>query len=152
MISSLIQIFTLTLRYTRVYSEKYKRQLKCLVFDNGSFVQDDTLWKSFKHCLQWLSIAYNDYLSDFVELLAKDDTVTINQGNLRILAIEIYKISNDLSPLLWKTLWLKYASLTTLDQLQKLKKTMETRYVWKNQNSISQLSKPFLKGSNPSHI
>ena len=49
-----------------------------------------------------LRIAYNDYSSDFVELLAKDDTVTIHQRNLRILAIEMYKISNDLSPLFMK--------------------------------------------------
>ena len=49
-----------------------------------------------------LRIAYNDYSSDFVELLAKDDTVTIHQRNLRVLAIEMYKISNDLSPLFMK--------------------------------------------------
>ena len=36
-----------------------------------------------------LRIAYNDYSSDFVELLAKDDTVTIHQRNLRVLAIEM---------------------------------------------------------------
>ena len=49
-----------------------------------------------------LRIAYNDYSSDFVELLAKDDTVTIHQRNLRVLAIEIYKMLNDLSPLFMK--------------------------------------------------
>ena len=37
-----------------------------------------------------------------MELLAKDDEVTINQHNLRVLTIEIYKISNDLSPLFMK--------------------------------------------------
>ena len=37
-----------------------------------------------------------------MELLAKNDTVTIHQRNLRILAIEKYKISNDLSPLFMK--------------------------------------------------
>ena len=41
---------------------------------------------------------------NFVELLDKDDTVTIHQRNLRILAIEMYKISNDLSPLFMKDL------------------------------------------------
>ena len=45
-----------------------------------------------------LRIAYNDYSSSFQELLTKDDTVTIHQRNLRALAIEMYKISNDLSP------------------------------------------------------
>ena len=46
-----------------------------------------------------LRIAYDDYLSDFEELLVKDNTVTIHKRNLRKLAIEMYKISNNLSPL-----------------------------------------------------
>ena len=44
-----------------------------------------------------LRIAYDDYLSDFEELLVKDKTVTIHKCNLRKLAIEMYKISNNLS-------------------------------------------------------
>ena len=36
-----------------------------------------------------LMIAYDDYLSDFVELLVKDNTVTIHKRNLRKLAIEM---------------------------------------------------------------
>ena len=46
-----------------------------------------------------LRMPYNDHSSDLEELLTKDDTVTIHQCNLRILEIEIYKVSNDLSPL-----------------------------------------------------
>ena len=46
-----------------------------------------------------LRIAYDDYLSDFEELLVKDNTVTIHKLSLRKLAIEMYKISNNLSPL-----------------------------------------------------
>ena len=45
-----------------------------------------------------LSIAYSDYSSTFM-FLAKENTVTIHKRNLRALAIEMFKISNDLSQL-----------------------------------------------------
>jgi hypothetical protein len=45
-----------------------------------------------------LRIAYDDYCSSFEELLDKDGAVTIYQRNLRALAVEMYKISNGLSP------------------------------------------------------
>ena len=45
-----------------------------------------------------LRIAYNDYTATFEDLLAKAKTVTIHQRNLRVLAIEMYKIANGLSP------------------------------------------------------
>ena len=45
-----------------------------------------------------LRIAYDEYCSSFEELLDKDWSVTIHQHNLRALAIEMYKISNGLSP------------------------------------------------------
>ena len=45
-----------------------------------------------------LRLAYNDYTATFEDLLAKARTVTIHQRNLRVLAIEMYKIANGLSP------------------------------------------------------
>ena len=45
-----------------------------------------------------LRIAYNDYSTEFKDLLAKDNAVTIHQRNLRALAVEMYKITNNLSP------------------------------------------------------
>ena len=45
-----------------------------------------------------LRIAYEDFESTFEELLTKDGSVTIHQRNLRSLAIEMYKVSNKLSP------------------------------------------------------
>ena len=45
-----------------------------------------------------LRIAYDDYLSDFEELLVEYNTLTIHKRSLRKLAIEMYKISNNLSP------------------------------------------------------
>ena len=49
---------------------------------------------------QALRVAYDAYCSSFEELLGKDGAVTIYQRNLRALAIEMYKISNGLSPIM----------------------------------------------------
>ena len=51
-----------------------------------------------------LRIAYADYTSSFEDLLIKDGTVTIHQRNLRVLAIEMYKISQGKSPEFMKNL------------------------------------------------
>ena len=51
-----------------------------------------------------LRITYGDYTSSFEELLIKDGTVTIHQRNLRVLAIEMYKISQGKSPEFMKNL------------------------------------------------
>ena len=45
-----------------------------------------------------LRIAYEDYVSSFEELLVKDGSVTIHQRNLKVLAVEMYKISHGKSP------------------------------------------------------
>ena len=42
-----------------------------------------------------LRIAYDDYVSDFHSLLDKDDSVTIHQRNIQVLALEIYKTKSD---------------------------------------------------------
>ena len=47
---------------------------------------------------QALRIAYDDYCSSFEELLDKGGAVTLHQRNLRAFAIEMYKVSNGLSP------------------------------------------------------
>ena len=45
-----------------------------------------------------LTVTYQDYQSTFLQLLQKDNSVTIYQRNLQVLAIEIFKAKNDLSP------------------------------------------------------
>ena len=45
-----------------------------------------------------LRIVYNDHFSSFEELLFKDKSVTVHQRNLQILATEMYKILNEISP------------------------------------------------------
>ena len=45
-----------------------------------------------------LKIVYKDHFSLFEELLSKDESVTVHQRNLQIIATEVYKILNNLSP------------------------------------------------------
>ena len=47
-----------------------------------------------------LRIICNDKQSSFIKLLEKDNSVSIHQRNLQILAIEMFKVSNGLSPVL----------------------------------------------------
>ena len=48
-----------------------------------------------ERCLQTI---YSDKQSSFETLLEKDDSVSVHNRNLQILATEMYKIKNDLSP------------------------------------------------------
>ena len=52
-----------------------------------------------------LRLVYNDNLSPFAELLAKDNSVTIHDRNLQVLATEIYKAINKLSPTIIKNIF-----------------------------------------------
>ena len=45
-----------------------------------------------------LRIIYEDYTSTFEELLEKDKSVTIHIRNVQILAIELYKVVNNIAP------------------------------------------------------
>ena len=45
-----------------------------------------------------LRVTYQDYKSTFLHVWQKDNPVTIHQRNLHILATEIFKAENDLSP------------------------------------------------------
>ena len=47
-----------------------------------------------------LRIICNDKQSSFIKLLEKDNSVSKHQRNLQILAIEMFKVSNGLSPVL----------------------------------------------------
>ena len=44
-----------------------------------------------------IRIVYNDYESSFQELLALDNSVSIPHRNIRLLAIELFKVKNGLS-------------------------------------------------------
>ena len=45
-----------------------------------------------------LRIIYNGKHFDFEKLLIKDNSVSIHYNNIHALAIELYKIANDISP------------------------------------------------------
>ena len=47
-----------------------------------------------------LRIVYDDYVSSFTQLLLKDNSVTIHVRNIQALAIQLYKVTKGLSPLI----------------------------------------------------
>ena len=49
---------------------------------------------------------YNDKNSSFLELLEKDKTLTIHHRNIHTLAIELYKIKNNMAPPIRNTIFL----------------------------------------------
>ena len=52
-----------------------------------------------------LGIVYNYHFSSFEELHFKDKSVTVYQRNLQILATEMYKILNGLSPVIMQDIF-----------------------------------------------
>ena len=45
-----------------------------------------------------LRMIYNDKISNLEELLNKDNSISIHHSNIYALAIEMYKVANDMSP------------------------------------------------------
>ena len=45
-----------------------------------------------------LRMVYQDYVSSFTELLEKDKSTTIHNRNIQLLATELFKVKNELSP------------------------------------------------------
>ena len=52
-----------------------------------------------------LRLVYNDYSSTFAELLKEDKTVSFHHRNIHTLAMEMYKVKNDLCPLFMKDIF-----------------------------------------------
>ena len=52
-----------------------------------------------------LRLVYNDYSSTFNQLLIKDNTVSIHHRNIQYMAIEMFKITNDLCPPMMKEIF-----------------------------------------------
>ena len=52
-----------------------------------------------------LRVAYQDYKSTFLQLLQKDNSVTIHQRDLQVRTTEIFKAKNDLSLEIMKELY-----------------------------------------------
>ena len=65
-----------------------------------------------------LRIAYNDYTSDFDNLLSKDDSITIHQRNIQALACEIHKTFNNQNPIFMNEIFsLKEHNYSTRKQI-----------------------------------
>ena len=62
-----------------------------------SRANNDKINRLHERCLR---IIYSDKQSSFETLLEKDGSVSVHNRNLQILATEMYKIKNDLSPLI----------------------------------------------------
>ena len=48
-----------------------------------------------------LRILYKDDASSFIDLLEKDKSITIHERNIKLLAIEMSKVKNDICQMFW---------------------------------------------------
>ena len=88
-----------------------KRRAIMNAFFNSQFSYSPLIWMFHSRLInnkinrlheRCLLIVYSDNQSTFEELLEKDNTVSVHQGNLQFLATELYKVLNGLSPDLMK--------------------------------------------------
>ena len=93
------------------YMEVDKRKCLMKAFVTSQFSYCPLIWMFHSRKLnnrinsiheRALRLAYNDYKATFNQLLEKDNSVTIHNRNLQILATEIYKVKNDLGPSIMK--------------------------------------------------
>ena len=89
------------------YMNTEKRRIIMNAFINSQFGYCPLVWMFHSRSLnnrinriqeRALRIVYNDNLSTFNELLLRDGSVTIHERNIQILAVELYKVINDLAP------------------------------------------------------
>ena len=74
---------------------------------NAQFNYCTIIWMFHSRCLnneinrlheRYLRVVYNDKISNFEKLLNKDNSVSIHHNSIHALAIEMYKVANDMSP------------------------------------------------------
>ena len=89
------------------YMELPKRRILMNVFFKAQFNYCPVIWMNHSRGLnnkinrlheRYLRIIYNDKRSNFEELLNKDNSVSIHHHNIQALAIELYKVVNDMFP------------------------------------------------------
>ena len=89
------------------YMELPKRHILMNTFFKAQFNYCPIIWMFHSRCLnnkinrlhqRCLRMIYNDKISNFEELLNKDNSVSIHHSNIHALAIEMYKVANDMSP------------------------------------------------------
>jgi len=91
------------------YMEIHQRKLIMNAFITSQFGYCPLIWMFHSRRLNTrinriqeksLRIVYKDNTSSFEELLIRDESITIHHRNLHLLAIEVYKFKNGLSPVL----------------------------------------------------
>ena len=89
------------------FMNKRKRRIIMKAFIESQFEYCPLIWMFHSRALnnkinriheRALRITYSDKISTFQELLDKDNSVSIHQRNVRVLALEIYKVLYNHSP------------------------------------------------------
>ena len=84
-----------------------KRRILMNVFFTAQFNYCHVVWMSHSRFLnnkvsrlheRCLRIIYNDKRSSIKELLVEGNSVSVHHDNIHTLAIEMYKVTNDMSP------------------------------------------------------
>ena len=92
---------------TANYMELPKRRIVMNAVFKSQFNYCPAIWMFHSRALnnkinrlheRFLRVIYNDKLSNFVELLHKDNSASINHNNIHALAKEMYKVVNGMSP------------------------------------------------------
>ena len=81
-----------------------------------------------------LRLVYEDYKSSFEELLHKDKSVTIHHRNIKYLALEMFKVSKDISPPFMKEIFGEILVSSTRNGTKFLRHKVNT--VYKGENSL----------------
>ena len=80
-----------------------------------------------------LRLVYNDYTSSFENLLKKDNSVSIHHRNIQRVAIEMYKVKNNLCPEIMKSLFVPQAhSINTRSKSSFLRPRINSVYYGEN--------------------
>ena len=136
------------------FMSQEKRILLMRTFFESQFNYCPLIWmfcsRSLNHKInklheRALRMAYSDYESSFEDLLDKDCTVTIHKRNLRALATEMYKVSNNLCPMfmndLFTELSIPYNTRSTtkveIDSNDKCKDSKKSNFLIPNINTVS---------------
>ena len=89
------------------YMELTKRRILMNAFFDSQFNYCPLIWMFHSRNLnnkinrlheRCLRVIYNDKTSSFEQLLENDNSVSIHHRNIQTLAIEMYKVTNGLSP------------------------------------------------------
>ena len=89
------------------YMELTKRRILMNAFFDSQFKNCPLIWMFHSRNLnnkinrlheRCLRVIYNDKTSRFEQLLENDNSVSIHHRNIQALAVEMYKVTNGLSP------------------------------------------------------